>query len=80
MEIEVVHLSKHGVWLSVCGEEVFLSFRDYPCFQKAPVGSIFNVQLLQGRHLRWPDLDVDLQLQQLPSSTETFPPPIGPVN
>ena len=65
MDIEIVHLSKHGVWLSVYGEEVFLSFREYPCFQKASVGSIFNVQLLQGRHLRWPDLDLDLALQNL---------------
>ena len=63
--IEVVHVSKHGLWLNVHDEELFLPFRDYPWFQTAPVASIFNVELLHEFHLRWPDLDVDLELECL---------------
>ncbi len=63
--VEVAHISKHGFWLNVQGEEFFLGFKEYPWFEPAPVRSIVNVELLHGFHLRWPDLDVDLELDCL---------------
>ena len=60
--IEVVHVSKHGFWLNVQGDELFLSFADFPWFQTARLSSVFNVELIHEFHLRWPDLDVDLEL------------------
>ncbi|PYS36794.1 MAG: DUF2442 domain-containing protein [Acidobacteria bacterium] len=63
--VEVVHVSKHGFWLNVDDEELFLSFLEYPWFKTAPVALIFNVEILHGFHLRWPDLDVDLELDSL---------------
>jgi hypothetical protein len=60
--VEVVHVSKHGFWLHVEGEEFFLPFQKYPWFQTAPVAAVFNVEVLHGFHLRWPGLDVDLEL------------------
>ena len=62
---EVVHVSKRGLWLAVHEEEFFLAFQEYPWFEKAPVRSIFHVELLHGVHLRWPELDVDLELDSL---------------
>ena len=63
--VEVVHVSKHGFWVSVDDEELFLSFEQYPWFETATVASGFNVELMHGFHLRWPDLDVDLELDSL---------------
>jgi hypothetical protein len=42
-----------------------LSFADYPWFSDAKVSEIQNVQVLHGRHLRWPMLDVDIELDTL---------------
>lgn len=47
------------------GQEHFLPFADYPWFKNACVGDILAVKLLHGRHLFWPKLDVDLELESL---------------
>lgn len=62
---QVESISRHGIWLHVDGEEFFLPFAEYPWFENAPARSIFAVELLHGFHLRWPDLDVDLELDSL---------------
>ena len=76
--VEVVHISKHGLWITVGGEEFFLPFDLYPWFQRAALRSVFNVQLLHGFHLRWPDLDVDLELDAL-RHPENYPLRFDPV-
>jgi predicted RNase H-like HicB family nuclease len=63
--VAVPHISKDGFSLHVNGEDLFLHFSDFPDFHKAPAASIFNVELLHGFHLRWPDLDVDLELDSV---------------
>ena len=76
--VEVVHVSKHGIWINVAGEEFFLSHEAYPWFQRARLDALFNVQLLYGFHLRWPDLDVDLELDSL-RHPENYPLRFDPV-
>jgi len=70
--VEVVNVSNHGMWLNVEGEEFFMPFERYPWFEPAPLSSVFNVQLLHGFHLRWPDLDVDLEVDAL-RNPEKYP-------
>jgi hypothetical protein len=62
---EVSHISPHGIWVLVNDSEYMLSFADYPWFSDAKVSEIQNVQVLHGRHLRWPMLDVDIELDTL---------------
>ncbi len=64
-DVEVLNISSHGVWLSVLATEYFLPFFSYPWFRRATVSQIQNVELLSGRHLHWPDLDVDLEVESL---------------
>lgn len=64
-KVEIQGISNHGVWLYAGGEEYFLSYKSHPWFLKASVRQIYNVELLFGFHLRWPDLDVDLELDAL---------------
>jgi len=40
-------------------------YKDYPWFKEAKISEVYNVQLLHGMHLHWPDLDVDLELEAL---------------
>lgn len=36
-----------------------------PWFKEAKLAAIYNLKLLHGTHLHWPDLDVDLELDSL---------------
>ena len=63
--VEVQEISHHGIWIYVKGREYFLPYKDYPWFKEAKISEVFNVQLLHGMHLHWPDLDVDLELEAL---------------
>ena len=64
-EAEVTNISLHGLWLLVRNTEYFLPYEGFPWFKDAKVSEILNVELLHGFHLRWPDLDVDLDLASL---------------
>jgi len=64
-EVEVTDISKHGFWLLLGKKGLFLLFRDFPWFKKAPVSAILNVELLDPSHLYWPDLDVDLAVESI---------------
>ena len=62
---EVSHISTHGIWVLVNGSEYMLEFSEYPWFSDAKLSEIQNVQFLHGRHLRWPMLDIDIELDSL---------------
>lgn len=59
-EAEVTNISKHGFWLLLADEELFVAFKQFPWFTDASVEEIVNVGWPQPHHLYWPDLDVDL--------------------
>jgi len=52
--------------------EHFLPYESYPWFLNATIKQIYNVKLLFGFHLRWPDLDIDLELDAL-KHPESYP-------
>ena len=62
---EVTNISEHGFWLLLDGRELFLSFDAFPWFKQATVGTILNLERPTPRHLRWPDLDVDLAVDSI---------------
>ena len=64
-QVEVQNISKHGLWLYVKGSEYFLSYKAYPWFKSAKVAEIYNIKLLHGEHLHWPDLDIDLEIDAI---------------
>lgn len=51
---EVTQVSSHGLWVLVGEREYFLDFDQYPWFAKGSIADVTKVQLLHGRHLRWP--------------------------
>ncbi len=62
---EVTNISRHGFWLLVDDQELFLPFDEFPWFRTAAVEAILKVERPQPDHLYWPDLDVDLTLDSI---------------
>ena len=63
--VEVTQITPNGIWLLAKMTEYFLSYDEFPWFKHGTVAQIHHVRLLHGFHLRWPDLDVDLDLDSL---------------
>jgi hypothetical protein len=69
---EVLNVSPHGFWLWAAGQELFLSFDNFPWFRRASMEQLFNVEFSHGDHLYWPELEVDLNLERI-KHPEKFP-------
>ena len=65
ISVSIENITPFGIWIYVLEREYFLSYKDYPYFKEQTISSIQNVQLLHGVHLYWPDLDVDLEIDNL---------------
>ena len=63
--VSVENITPLGIWLFVKDTEYFLSYQDYPYFKDQRLRSIQDVQLLHGYHLYWPELDIDLEIDNL---------------
>ena len=69
---EVTNVTTHGIWLLAKEREYFLPFTEFPWFRVAKVGALLDVRLLHSRHLYWPQLDIDLDLESL-RNIENYP-------
>jgi hypothetical protein len=65
LAVEVTNISKHGFWLIIREQEVFLPFETFPWFREAPVGKVLHVELPSEHHLYWPELDIDLEVESV---------------
>ena len=72
LEVEVTNVSKHGFWLWLGDEELFVPFVEFPWFKDASIGKLLNVERPQAHHLYWPDLDIDLAVDSI-RHPERFP-------
>lgn len=83
-EAEVTNISRHGFWLLLANEELFVSFKEFPWFKNAAVAELLNVQWPHPHHLYWPDLDLDLAVESIrhpkkfPLVSKKFRQKIGP--
>jgi len=65
ISVSVENITPFGIWLFVKGKEYFLNYKEYPYFKDQTLKSIQKVELFHGFHLYWPDLDVDLEIDNL---------------
>lgn len=70
--VEVTNVSRRGLWLLARGKEWFLAFEQFPWFLDAPLGAILDVEVAGPGHLRWPRLDVDIDVESI-RHPERFP-------
>lgn len=71
-EAEITHISRHGLWLMLGDRELFMSFEHFPWFRTASVEAVQDVQWPHGRHLYWPQLDIDVAVESI-EFPERFP-------
>lgn len=64
-EAEVTHVSRHGFWLLLGGEEMHLPFTAFPWFRRATIEQLIDVEWPTSDHLYWPQLDVDLSVRSI---------------
>jgi hypothetical protein len=62
---EVTNVSKHGFWVLLADEELFVPFTEFPWFRDASIRAITHLQWLSANHLYWPDLDIDLAVDSI---------------
>ena len=72
ISVSVENITPFGVWIFIKRKEYFLDYKNYPYFKDQTLKSIQNVRLLHGFHLYWPDLDVDLEIDNL-ENPEKYP-------
>ena len=62
---EVTHVSRHGFWLLLGDEELFLPFETFPWFKSATIEQISHVEWPTKGHAYWPLLEVDLSVASI---------------
>ena len=63
--VEVTNVSRHGLWILLEAEELFLPFAEFPWFRDQAIAKILHVELPSPDHLYWPELDVDLSVESI---------------
>jgi hypothetical protein len=63
--VEVTNVSRHGLWVLVGDEELFLPFEHFPWFRDASIEKISVVDRQTPDHLYWPLLDIDLSVESI---------------
>jgi hypothetical protein len=72
LEVEVTNISRAGFWLLMDDRELFVPFEQFPWFKDASIAEILDVERPSSRHLHWPELDVDLDVESI-EHPERFP-------
>lgn len=63
--VELSKVTQEGIEIRVDGEELFLSYDLFPWFRRASRSRVENIERPWTDHLRWPDFDVDLELDSI---------------
>ena len=69
---EVTNVSRHGLWVIIDDQELFLPYDKFPWFKKASIEAVLNLERPQPHHLFWPDLDIDLTVDSI-RNPDQFP-------
>jgi hypothetical protein len=70
--VEITNISENGLWIILKEKEYFMPYSDFPWFKNAKIIDIFNVKLINEKHIYWPALDVDLDVDSI-ENLEKYP-------
>ena len=68
----VEEITPFGIWMLVKGKEYFLNYENFPYFKNQKKGAIEDVVLLHEKHIYFPRLDIDLEIDNL-ENPEKYP-------
>ena len=63
--VNVRSIMPDGIFISVSGNDYYVSYDRLPWFKNASVSDIFNVKMCGNEGIRWEALDVDLEIDSL---------------
>lgn len=70
--ISVENITPFAVWVFDGKKEYAIPFSEFPCLAKAAIDDLMHPTLSHGFHLRWEELDIDIDLRSL-DHLEDFP-------
>ena len=65
LPVSVGAITARGFWLTVGARKVFVSYRAFPWFREFTPRELANVCRPFPDHIRWPEFDIDLQLDSI---------------
>ncbi|MCD8297391.1 MAG: DUF2442 domain-containing protein [Prevotella sp.] len=63
--VSVLMINGQGLFLSVKGQDYFISYNRIPWLRDARISSVLNVRMSGRDSIEWPELDVDLEIESL---------------
>ncbi len=63
--VSVLMINGQGMFLSVKGQDYFISYNRIPWLRDARISSVLNVRMSGRDSIEWPELDVDLEIESL---------------
>jgi len=72
LQVSVGARSGQGFWLSLGDRELFVAYRSFPWFREFTLRELARVRRPAPNHLRWPEFDIDLEVESIESPDE-FP-------
>ena len=58
-------INNRGIMISVQGQDYFLSYNRVPWMRDATINEVLDVQMSGKNAIKWPKLDVDLEIDSL---------------
>ncbi len=68
--VEIVQVTRHGLWLAVSDSEYFIDFQNFPWFRSASIEAVCDVEEVSPGHFYWQSLDIDLDLETIRNPNE----------
>jgi hypothetical protein len=69
---EISGITQFGIWMIINGYEYYLSYKEFPWFKTASVENLYNFEFKFKKYLRWPNLDIDLDIDTF-KNLEKYP-------
>lgn len=69
---EIQNISAQGIWILVNQQEFFMPFKEFSWFLKATLEQIYDLEFFHDKHLHWPSLDIDIEVDSL-KHLEAYP-------
>ena|SRR5437867_2346780 len=70
--VSVGAVNSRGFWLLLGTRKVFVAYRAFPWFREFTVRELARVRRPAPNHLRWPEFDIDLEVESIERPDE-FP-------
>ena len=76
-DVMVLDISKHGFFVDLGNEKLYVTYEDFPWFAGADIEQLSSVELAGNEHVYWPALNISVPIVSLRDPV-AFPPVAAP--